>query len=72
MRIIYLAFLSLLVPCILFANEGTCPRCEVIRKYHDDHPEENYYWYDDYVKEKGKAEDYQPKESDTPKKKATK
>jgi hypothetical protein len=28
-----------------------CHKCQVIREYHEKHPEENYYWYDDYLKD---------------------
>lgn len=46
----------------LAASEGgTCPRCEIIREYNREHPENNYYWYDDYLKEKGEKN---PNESD--------
>lgn len=53
--------LSIFFPFFMDAGGGTCPRCEIIREYHDKHPEENYYWYDDYVEEKGNVKDYQPK-----------
>lgn len=39
-----------------------CHKCEIIREYNAAHPENNYYWYDDYLK-KNKEE---PKPSSTP------
>ncbi len=33
-------------------NEGpVCHQCEKIRAYNAAHPENNYYWYDDYLKD---------------------
>lgn len=41
-------------------DEGpVCHRCEKIREYNAAHPENNYYWYDDYVKDK-KQDDSKP------------
>jgi hypothetical protein len=55
------------------ASETSCPRCEILRDYHNSHPEENYYWYDDYLDKTGEHNDYQPKndskEKDQPPKK---
>jgi hypothetical protein len=46
-----------------FSDEGpVCHKCELIREYNAQHPENNYYWYDDYVKEKQQG----TKESSTP------
>ncbi|MBN9377698.1 MAG: hypothetical protein BGO14_11440 [Chlamydiales bacterium 38-26] len=28
-----------------------CHQCERIREYNAAHPENNYYWYDDYLKD---------------------
>lgn len=39
-----------------FADEEgpVCHRCEKIREYNAQHPENNYYWYDDYLKKENK------------------
>lgn len=49
---------------VLPAAEGpVCPKCERIREYNRQHPENNYYWYDDYLKEKGETnENNSPKD----------
>lgn len=31
--------------------DGVCHRCEQIREYNKNHPENDYYWYDDYLKD---------------------
>lgn len=46
-------------------SEKHCPLCEKVRAYNEQHPENNFYWYDDYLKEqadKGKS----PKTSASP------
>lgn len=49
----YIALATLLLASPLFSDEGpVCHRCELIREYNASHPENNYYWYDDYLKEK--------------------
>lgn len=46
---------SLVVGVSLNANEGpVCHQCEKIREYNAAHPEKNYYWYDDYLKDQEK------------------
>lgn len=45
-KIFFVAF-SLL---FLEAN-AQCKRCEDLRRFHEAHPEENYEYYDDYLKE---------------------
>lgn len=55
MKNMTVAFLSFFVLCnFLKADEEgvVCPRCQKIREYNAAHPENNYYWYDDYLKEK--------------------
>jgi len=32
-------------------SEKHCPLCEKVRAYNEQHPENNYYWYDDYLKD---------------------
>lgn len=45
----------LVVPGFLAAaEEPVCKKCQMIREYNAAHPENNYFYYDDYVKEKGK------------------
>lgn len=34
------------------SEEAVCHKCEKVREYNAAHPENNYYWYDDYLKEK--------------------
>lgn len=37
-----------------FTDEGpVCHKCEKIREYNAAHPENNYYWYEDYQKDQG-------------------
>jgi hypothetical protein len=55
-------FLSLGITSIFsvnFAEEAgpVCAKCEKVREYNAAHPENNYVWYDDYLKDKseGKA-----------------
>lgn len=31
-----------------------CKRCEDLRQYHAEHPEENYEYYEDYLKDQEK------------------
>ena len=53
-------FLVTALPLICFAQEGaTCKKCEKVREYHAAHTENNYEWYDDYLKDKaeGKAKE---------------
>lgn len=52
----------LLSPIVLF-SDPVCHRCELLREYHEKHPEENYYWYDDYLEESGKKNDLLQKNS---------
>lgn len=42
----------------LFAEEPVCKKCQMIREYNAAHPENNYKYYDDYIRdlEKKKAE----------------
>lgn len=62
MRLLFLGVsLSFLFSLPLMAGNGSCPRCELLREYHDEHPEENYYWYDDYLEKSGEKNEYQPK-----------
>lgn len=58
-------FLFILLFCLslLFQQiEGVCHKCELIREYNKNHPENNYYWYDDYLKEKGDKQAKGPEE----------
>lgn len=45
---------ALIIGGTVFAeDEGpVCHKCEKIREYNAAHPENNYYWYDDYLKDK--------------------
>lgn len=36
---------------LLSAEEAVCEKCKVIREYNAAHPENNYYYYDDYLKD---------------------
>lgn len=38
----------LLAPGVMQAN---CPLCEQLREYHRSHPENNYEYYEDYLRE---------------------
>jgi hypothetical protein len=42
----------------LTAEEPVCKKCQMIREYNAAHPENNYQYYDDYIRdlEKKKAE----------------
>lgn len=51
-----------------YATDNSCPRCVLMREYHEKHPEENYYWYDDYLEEKTEKNDYKPKSTNSEKK----
>lgn len=31
--------------------EKPCALCEKVRKHNEEHPENNYFWYDDYLKD---------------------
>ena len=51
---IRLMFTLLFVTTALQAQEApVCKKCQLIREYNAAHPENNYYWYDDYLQEKG-------------------
>lgn len=51
-------------------DEGpVCHKCEKIREYNAAHPENNYYWYDDYLNEKKDGNTKpapKPQQSNTP------
>lgn len=56
-----LAFLllALSVNASCFADDPVCKKCVKVREYNEAHPENNYEWYDDYLKDKkeGKAKE---------------
>lgn len=54
--------------CYLSADDEApvCHKCEKIREYNAAHPENNYYWYDDYLKEKKEGVKPTPTSSPTP------
>lgn len=56
---------SLVVSAGSVATEPVCPKCVKIREYNAAHPETNYEWYDDYLKDKeeGKAREREPENS---------
>lgn len=33
------------------AENAICQKCQRVREYNDQHPENNYEWYDDYLKD---------------------
>ncbi len=57
-KVCLFVFLGLGAICgVGYAEEGpVCHMCEKIREYNAAHPENNYYWYDDYLKEKKENE----------------
>lgn len=38
-------------------GEGNCTRCAIVREYNECHPENNYEFYEDYLKDKEKNEE---------------
>lgn len=52
-----LAVLSLFIFSAAYADEPVCQKCQVIREHNAAHPENNYYWYDDYLKDQKKEKD---------------
>jgi len=65
MKIITFLLALLSICTVLHADSAApvCHKCEIIREYNASHPENNYYWYDDYLKDKneGKAHESQQK-----------
>ena len=53
---------SLAVSANAIAEGPVCHKCEKVREYNAAHPENNYEWYDDYLKDKeaGKAHEKKP------------
>lgn len=50
MKFLFLFLTALALNC--YAEDApVCKKCQVIREYNAAHPENNYYWYDDYLKE---------------------
>ncbi len=49
MKKLILPLLILTMNLIATDEEGACQRCKVIREYNKAHPENNFYWYDDYL-----------------------
>lgn len=46
--------MQLIVAAVLLAPgvmQAGCPLCEQLREYHRTHPENNYEYYEDYLKE---------------------
>lgn len=37
-------------------SEKPCALCEKVREHNAQHPENNYFWYDDYLKDQGNQE----------------
>lgn len=53
----YLLF-SLVSVATLAADEApVCVKCEKIREYNAAHPENNYYYYEDYLKDQAKKDE---------------
>ena len=52
--------LFLLAFALLAADEPVCPKCEMIREYNAAHPENNYTYYEDYLKDQAKKEQKPP------------
>lgn len=46
-----LLILSSLVVTATSVAEPVCHKCEKVREYNAAHPENNYEWYDDYLKD---------------------
>ena len=65
---LFKVFSLLALVTVLSAEEEApvCKKCQVIREYNAAHPENNYYWYDDYLKDHGQNKDL-TSESDKPK-----
>ncbi len=61
-------YLLLALPFLLTAEEEpVCKKCQMIREYNAAHPENNYEYYDDYIrdlekKKKAGEADTDPKE----------
>ncbi|WP_166154527.1 MULTISPECIES: hypothetical protein [unclassified Neochlamydia] len=47
-----LGIIAICGPIDAHSEEAVCRKCEKVREYNAAHPENNYYWYDDYLKEK--------------------
>lgn len=60
-----LALLSIIFFSAAYADDVVCKKCQVIREYNESHPENNYYWYDDYLKDQ-KAGDSKKLNADKP------
>jgi hypothetical protein len=62
--------MRLVILCVFFAlnayadDAPVCKKCQVIREYNAAHPENNYYWYDDYLEEKGLDKNGEKKEGE--------
>ena len=50
--VIFLSFFVMNGKALADGEGPVCHKCELIREYNAEHPENNYYWYDDYLKEK--------------------
>lgn len=63
MRYLCILFASVLT-ATLSASGGSCPKCEIMKKYNSEHPG-SYAYYEDYLeslKKKGTAGEKTPKE----------
>lgn len=65
MRILaFLFVLSISFSKVNADEEGpVCKKCQKIREYNAEHPENNYYWYDDYLKEKKEGQPHRDQPS---------
>ena len=48
--------LSLIAFTALAADEAACGRCEQVREYNAAHPEKNYTYYEDFLKDQAQKE----------------
>lgn len=60
----YLLFLLIAVATLAADEAPTCAKCEKIREYNAAHPENNYYYYEDFLKDQAAKE--HAKQEETP------
>jgi len=54
------AILALMIGNVCADEGSVCQKCERIREYNAEYPENNYYYYEDYLKDQQKKEVAEP------------
>lgn len=59
---------SLALCGVVGADEApaACPLCQKNKEYNASHPENNYYWYDDYLKDEKEGKAHKAHQNEEP------